>query len=343
MANRPTIKDVAAAAGVSATTVDRAINGRMTVRKDTLQKIVDAAHRVGYHGKGSLMSQLAENKPRCRLGVVLVKRSQEFYQNFAKEIETAMATQHYVRGEVIIRYAASQSPDDFATELRALGNTVDAIACVAINHQKLDEVVQELKDKGVPVVALLNDTAQGIRKYYIGLNNMKVGRTAAWFLTHTISKPGKLAVFVGGNRWHGHDLREVGFRSYIRAEAPSFTVLDTLVNLETRKVTYEATLDLLHRHSDLTGIYVAGGGMEGAIAALRESRKAGEVSLIVNELTHESRAALADGYVQMVNVTPLPELCSELVKLVTETFDDASEGVAGQSFLEPRVILPEMI
>ena len=54
---------------------------------------------------------------------------------------------------------------------------------------------------------------------------------------------GKLAVFVGGNLWHGQDLREGVFRALLRERAPAFPVLDTLVNLETRQLTYEATLD----------------------------------------------------------------------------------------------------
>ena len=66
-------------------------------------------------------------------------------------------------------------------------------------------------------------------------------------------------------------LRETGFQGYLRQHAPAFTLLDSMVNLDTRQVTYEATLDLLSRRPDLRGIYVAGGGMEGAIAALREA------------------------------------------------------------------------
>lgn len=343
MANRPTTKDVAREAGVSVTTVDRALNGRMKVREDTLRKIAEAAHKVGYHGRVLLGERLDLSKPRLRLGVVLVKGGQEFYQNFAREVEAAMAARSDVRGEVIVRFTGSQSPDDFAREMLALGDKVDAIACVAINHQKLDETVQALKDRGLPVFSLLNDTAQGIRKMYLGLNNMKMGRTAAWMLTRTMRRPGKLAVFVGGNRWHGHDLREVGFRSFVRAEAPEFTVLDSLVNLETRQVTYEATLDLLARHSDLAGIYVAGGGMEGAIRALREKRPPGKVGLACNELTDVTRAALADGYVQMVMSTPLDELCSELIEAVVAARRDGANGESVQRFLDPRIYLPEML
>ncbi len=343
MANRPTIKDVALAAGVSVTTVDRALNGRSVVREETIRKIAQAAHRVGYHGKGLFESRLKTAAPERRLGFVLLKKSQEFYQNFAKEIEQAVAARTDIRGTADIRFSSSQSPNEFAELLTDLGRTCDAVACTAVNDQRLNQIVQDLKDDGVPVFSLLNDFAQGIRKNYLGLNNMKIGRLAAWMITKTVHQPGKLAVFVGGNRWHGHDLREVGFRSFIREQDRGFSVLDTMVNLETRKVTYEATLELLSRHPDLKGIYVAGGGMEGAIAAVREVHPTPQLALVVNEVTAESRAALIDGYVVMAISTPLPELCSELVDLMVRTSSDQDDGVAGQHFLAPQIVLPEIL
>lgn len=343
MANRATIKDVARAAGVSVTTVDRAINGRATVSSDTLRKIAEAARRVGYHGMAAFPQRLNQSLPEVKLGFVLLKQSQEFYRNFAREIELAVSARSDIRGEAIIRFSSSQSPREFAEILTELGEQCDVIAGAAVNDQKLDRIVQDLKDKNVLIFSLLNDFAQGIRKNYVGLNNMKVGRLAAWMITKTVHSPGKLGIFVGGNRWHGHDLREVGFRSFVRDAAPGFSVLDTLVNLETRQLTYEATLDLLDRHPDLKGIYVAGGGMEGAIAALRERHSKPQVALVVNELTAESRSALIDGFAVMAIATPLSELCRNLVQMMIDAKMRPDDGVSGQFFLEPQLYLPEIV
>jgi LacI family transcriptional regulator len=342
LARRPTAKDVAREAGVSVTTVDRAINGRAQVRPETLRKIAEAAHRIGYHGHVLFQRRLDASVPEMNLGFLLLKQSQEFYKNFAKEIERSVAARTDIRGTATIRFSSSQSPTEFAQLLTELGTSCDAIAATAVNDQKLDGIVHELKGRGISVFSLLNDFAQGIRKSYVGLNNMKIGRLAAWLITKTVHEPGKLAIFVGGNRWHGHDLREVGFRSFVREAGAGFAVLDTLVNLETRQLTYEATLDLLDRHPDLKGIYVAGGGMEGAIAALRERFDHPRVVLVVNELTVESRAALIDGYASMVIVTPLPELCRDLVEMMISSVNRPDDGPPGQHFLEPRVLLPEI-
>ncbi|MCA8881291.1 MAG: LacI family DNA-binding transcriptional regulator [Rhodobacteraceae bacterium] len=343
MARRPTMKDVAREAGVSLTTVDRALNGRLTVREETLREISIAAERVGYHARGLIQHRIAEKVPEMKLGFILIKKRHEYYQAFEREIETAVAERHDIRGRAVIRFANSQSPEEFAELMTGLARHVDAIAAVAVNHQKLSQVVRDITSEGTPVFSLLNDFAQGIRYSYLGLNNMKIGRLAAWMLTHTVSTPGKLGIFVGGNRWHGHDLREVGFRSYVRENASGFSVLEAMVNLETVEVTYEATLDILNRHSDLRGIYVAGGGMEGAIAALREVRPPGKVALIVNEFTSSSRAALADGYAIMVIATPLEVLCRKLVGLMIEGVADVAGAPSAQHFLEPRIVLPEML
>jgi LacI family transcriptional regulator len=220
---------------------------------------------------------------------------------------------------------------------------VDAVAATAVTHVEIADAVAELQGAGIPCFALLNDFAQGLRRSYIGLNNIKVGRIAAHIIATALHRPAKIAVFVGGYRWHGQELRETGFRSYLREYGPQHKVLDTLVNLETRQLTHEATLDLLARHPDLRGIYCAGGGMEGAIAALREARNPGDVALVVNEITPESRAALADRYLAMAIATPLPALCRDLFQLAADSLARGPAPLPGQHFLDPVLYLPESV
>ena len=96
-------------------------------------------------------------------------------------------------------------------------------------------------------------------------------------------------------------------------------------------------------HPDLRGIYCAGGGMEGVIAALREVRAPQQVALVVNELTPESRKALADRYVTMVIGTPLTRLCADLFDLAGQARAQSPSLVPGQHFLQPDLFLPESI
>jgi len=341
MSKHPTIKDLARAADLGVATVDRALNGRPNVRQETLDRVLNAAERIGYPTRALSKRRDDAIRPLVRFGFVLHKGSQEFYQNFARELQRAVDLRTDIRGRATIRFAASQAPEDFASAISETARHCDAIATSAINHPTLTDLVSDLTTAGTPVFALLNDFAQGVRQNFLGLNNVKVGRIAAWAIVTQVREAGKLAVFVGGNRWHGHQLRETGFQSYIREYAPELKVLDTVVNLETRQVTYEATLELLNRQPDLRGIYVAGGGMEGAIAALREARPAGKVALVVNELTTDSRKALIDRYVTMVIATPLQELCRDLVAAMADAVLGKPNATASQHFMTPQLHVPE--
>lgn len=346
MSSRPTIRDIAAAAGVSAATVDRVLNARSPVRESTARQVAEAAHRIGYHAAALLDRRLLPNLPERRFGVVLRGEDQRFHADLAEAIQHSVRARDDLHGETRIEFVDSTRPEVLAERLLALADHVDAVAATAVNHPAVGDAVRTLAGRGVSTIALLSDFAQGERASYIGLNHLKTGRVAAWMTSTASRRPGKVAVFVGGHRWHGHELRETGFRNWYREFRPDCSVLDTLVNLETRDLTYEATLDLLARHPDLVGMHVAGGGMEGAIAALREARAPGEVALVVNELVPESRAALADGYATLVIATPLEQLAMEVVDLLARAVSDSSQSEVtpiGQRFLEAIYHLPESV
>jgi len=342
MAGRPTIADVAREAGVSVATVDRVLNGRHPVREETARKVYEAAHKIGYHAASVIKQRIQAELPEVHLGFILRKQKQAFYQAFAAELREAARLAAGIRSNVHITFANSQSPKEFSDLLQSAGSKNDVIAATCVDHHDVTDAVSALRLNGVPTYSLLSDFAQDVRESYVGLNNIKAGRIAAWTISKT-SKPGKIAIFVGGHRWHGHALRETGFRTYFREIAPQFQILDTLVNLETRQITYEATLDLLARHPDLKGFYVAGGGMEGAIEAIREVSQPDALSVVVNEVTNVSRAALQDRFVTMVEATPLRLLCRDLIGLMINSVQNGMSDRPGQHFLSPDLYTPESL
>lgn len=343
MPRRPTLHDLATAAGVGVATVDRVVNGRANVSKRSIARVLEAARQIGYPLPDHASHKGLAGQPKLTLGFVLHKPSQAFYQQFATEITTACDTQSKAIITPQIQFSPSQAPDDFAKAIRSAATHSRAVAATAINHPTMIRLVEELADQSVPVFSLLNDFAGRAGAGYFGLDNIKVGRLAGWMMATQLQRPCRVAVMVGGARWHGQGLRETGFRTALREHGPQIAITDTSVNLETRQVTYEATLDLLQRHGDLAGIYVAGGGMEGAIAALRETRPPGKVALIVNELTEDSSAALADGYLTMVIATPLRALCTTLVATMTKVALDDRAAIQRPAPFEPQIYLPDSV
>lgn len=343
MTKRPTIDEIAREAGVSVATVDRVLNARHPVREETARRVYEAARAVGYHRARVIEQRRQRDLPHYRLGFILKRPAHHFFANFAHEIEAAVNAAPSFHGIASIEFVTSDAPDDLILLLKNLGARCHAIAMVAPDHPTITEAVEELQVKGVPVLSLLSDFAAGRRAGYVGLNNRKVGRTAAWMVAKAAKRPGKVAVFVSSHHSQGQELREIGFRSYFRENARTFEVVDTLVNPETRQLTYEATLDLIHHERELVGFYVPGGAMEGAIAALRERRESQDLAVIVNEITPESRAALVDGVITMAIATPLRRLCRELMTLMAEAIETGTAKPTGQIDLPFDIYLPENI
>ena len=341
MAARPGFVELAKAAGVSVATVDRALNGREKVRADTVARIADAARKLG-HPAALRLAGADANLPTLRFGVALHKQGQDFYKAFAEELHRAVADAKGLQGRLVLEFASGQAPSEMARRLRSMEGRCDVLAATAVNHPEVTEAVQHLRSTGMHVFALLSEFAEGVRTGYLGLDNLKHGRTAGWMMALAAKGSGKLAIFVGGHRWHGHDLRETGFRAYLREAAPSLEVLEAQINLETRQLTYEATQALLARHPTLRGIYVAGGGMEGAIAALREAKRP-DVALIVSAFTPESRAALATGVATMVIDTPLEKLCRALIAEMTRAALGPSEMDRVALYLPPDLHVGESV
>lgn len=342
MANRPTIEQLAEAAGVSVATVDRVLNRRAHVRAKTAKRVHEAALEIGYHASGLIGRRLMEELPEYRLGFLLLDTGPTFYGEFARQLSQAVAEATDFRGVFFLEHASPRRPEEIAAGISSLAARSMAIAVVAPEHPAVSAAVQGARDAGVPVFALLSDVAAGARQAYVGVHNGKVGRTAAWMIAGNAPRPGKVALFVGSHRFHGHEAREMGFRAFFREEAPDFTVLETLVNFEDLDFTRSALLELADRHDDFAGCYVAGGGMEGAIAAMRALPAARRPVMVCNELTALSRAALAERTITMVIDTPVRDISREVVALMARSLSGRGGPVA-DCYLPFGIHLPESV
>lgn len=341
---KPGMAELAAAAGVSMATVDRALNGRQKVHRDTVNHLAAVARAIG-HPAAVRLSGFHAPAPglKLRLGVVLHKQGQDFYKAFAAELARAVAAETRVQAELVLEFSGSQGPSDMAAHMRAMAGRCDVLAATAVNHPEVAEAVEDLAAQGIRTVTLLSEFGEGMRAGYVGLDNYRMGRTAGWSIAQSARAAGSVAVFIGGQRWHGHALRDQGIRDFLREKAPHLRVLETRVNLETRALTQDAVARLLRGEPDLRGIYVAGGGMEGAIAALREGRAGGRVALVVSALTPVSRQALIDGLATLVIDTPLELLCRRLIARMHALATGAPFDGPDQEFLLPALFLPESL
>ena len=343
MNRRPTITDLAERAGVSVATVDRVLNKRHPVREGTARRVLEAAEALGYHATGLLRHRVGDQVPHRTLGFLLQKRDDYFYQALGAELVAATRTASSIQGRAVLEFVDELVPSLIARKVRELGAKAEALAVVAVDHPHVAEAIAEMHGKGVPVFTLLTDLTAPARAGYLGIDCRKAGRTAAWVISRTAKRVGKVGILVGTHRYLGQELAEISFRSYFREHAPDFRLLEPLFNLDEDRIAYEATVDLLAKNPDLVGIYVAGGGMEGVIGALRDEKAGHRVVAVCNELIPETRTALIEGVIDLVISTPLPLLAAKTVDAMVAALSGSKSEGPRQIELQAELFISENI
>src|SRR6185295_933998 len=164
---------------------------------------------------------------------------------------------------------------------------------------------EALAERRIKTFALISQLTARCNVGYVGLDAWKVGRTSGWAFDNICKTPGKIAILVGNHRYRCQETNESGFRSYFREHPRGFELLEARTTFETASIARELTEELLEQHPDLIGLYVSGGGITGAAAALRESGRAKEIVAVGYDLTEVTRAALLDGTVDFLISHPL--------------------------------------
>lgn len=314
MAGRVTLAQIAARAGVGVATVDRVLNGRAPVREATAQRVLAAAEALGYHAQALMRRRIAERAPQKTLGFILQKRSKIFYQQLAAAIESAAAAAHGIRAAAQIRYVESLSPEALSAAIAELAPEADALAVVAIDHPKVQGALDRLAGSGMPVFALLSPLNGAALSGFIGTDGRQAGRTAGWAMSRLAPAGGEMGILIGSHRYIGQEDREAGFRSYLRECAPQMRLRDSLVYLDDPAVAYEAVQELLRAAPDLTGLYHCGGGVEGAVQALRESGRGQQILYICHEDTPYAKEGMLEGLVDLILATPVDEVAAKSVQ-----------------------------
>jgi LacI family transcriptional regulator len=341
--SRATMEDVALASGHSVSTVDRVLNGRANVRAGTAEHIRAAAESLGYFAAGVIRERMRDVRQPRTLGFMLQRPDAVFYKGLADELQRATASSTELRGKAVVDYLRSQSPDHAAEAIVRLGSQVEALAVVVADHPLVTEAIDQLKARGVPVFALISDLSASQRAGYAGMDNRKLGRTAAWLITELAREPGQVVMYVGSPRFQCQEMSEISFRSYMREHAPAFELLETITTLETEAFGEERTYDLLQNHPDLCGFYMGGSGIEGMLRALRASKPRQRLVGVCNELTSITRSGLLTGHFHAVLSHPLPALCAALVAQMADVLAWPDDHKLRQTIVPMEIALPQTV
>ncbi len=342
---RPTIADLAEAAGVSVSTVNRMLSGKSRVRDATALRMRQSAEEIGFAGLDRTGNPAPGDLPRHRLGFLLQQSTREFYQLLGREIAAACRRRRDRIIDPFIEFADQLAPENVAGRLLALGRDCDAVAVIAADHPMIGEAIRELRGLGKPVVTYITDQSAPERAAFVGTDNWKLGRTAAWLISGMARGEGRVAVFIGHHRYHCQDTADAAFRSYMREHAPALVLDDSRPTLEDPGQACDMATALLKNAGELAGILVLGGGISGVLRAFRDvpadARR--HIRLVCRDMGPDTRTGLTEGLVTAALCHPLEASSDALADAMVNAVGRASSIAPAMRIVPFEIVTPENV
>jgi LacI family transcriptional regulator len=236
-------------------------------------------------------------------------------------------------------------PDNSAARWSALGRNCDAVAVIAADHPLIGQTIQQLSAVGKPVVTYITDLSAHERAAFVGTDNWRVGRTAAWLIAQMTHGPGRVAVFIGHHRYQCQDVSDASFRSYLREHAPRLIVEESRPTHEDAQEAYQMVKDLLATTEDLAGILIVGGGISGVLKALREApeSKRKQIKLVCRDIGPETRKGLSEGIITAALCHPWDKTSNVLIQTMIDVVRQGDTGTTIQRTIPFEIFTPENI
>lgn len=292
-----TLAEIAALAGVSRGTVDRALNDRGRVDPKVAARVRRIAAERGYRPNRA-GRMLARAKNPIRIGVIVQSVETMFMHTVFEEIERASAHFTTTGAEVLVRPLEgvdAQQQLDVIDELLEAG--VQGIALSPAEDERIRARIQELSGR-MPVVTFNSDLPDSGRLCYVGVDNFACGRMSAGLMDLLLAGHGEVLLVAGQENNWSHQQRVDGFQTEAAANFPGLSLLPPQTCGDDQQLAHDIVCRAVQEHPSLRGVYVSVNGQLGACDALRELGLQGKVHLICHDLipanTENVRRGLID-------------------------------------------------
>jgi len=293
--SNPTVSDIARVAEVSLATVDRVLNARPGVREATVRKVNQAIADLGY-----VRDTAAANLARGRVYkfvFILPSNQNEFLTSLEAEIERLRAGLRHERTQLSFVRVAAFDPQALAAAIDAIDTqAVDGVAIFGPETPSVRDSIVHLKENGVTVVSLVSDIPSSDRDFYVGVDNIAAGRTAAQLLGRFLGgRTGKILFLTGSMLARDHLERRLGFDEVMARDFPNLCVLASLEGHDDANLIEKLMPNVLAENPDIVGVYSSAAGNEGLLRFFEGWPRDRTPVVVAHELTPLSRDALEKG------------------------------------------------
>ncbi len=175
-----TIKDVAALAGVSPSTVSRTCKNNPSISEETKERVRKAMAELGYEPNFQA-SNLASQNSRT-IGIILPASAKEVYEN-SFYLEAIQGISHYCNGrQYMTTIVTGQDQAELLDAVRSMSRSGKVDGFIILYSKKDDPVIDYLFNEGLLYILIGKATQYTNQTIYIDNDNLLAGREAAEYL-----------------------------------------------------------------------------------------------------------------------------------------------------------------
>lgn len=175
-----TIKDVAALAGVSPSTVSRTCKNNPSISEETKERVRKAMAELGYEPNFQA-SNLASQNSRT-IGIILPASAKEVYEN-SFYLEAIQGISHYCNGrQYMTTIVTGQDEAEILNAVRSMSRSGKVDGFIVLYSKKEDPVIDYLFNEGLLYILIGKATQYTNQTIYIDNDNLLAGREAAEYL-----------------------------------------------------------------------------------------------------------------------------------------------------------------
>ena len=175
-----TIKDVAALAGVSPSTVSRTCKNNPSISNETKEKVRKAMLELGYEPNFQA-SNLASQNSRT-IGIILPASAREVYEN-SFYLEAVRGVSHYCnQKQYMTTIVTGQDENEILQAVRSMSRSGKVDAFIVLYSRKDDPVIDYLFNEGLLYSLIGKATQYTNQSIYIDNDNLLAGQEATEYL-----------------------------------------------------------------------------------------------------------------------------------------------------------------
>ena len=175
-----TIKDVAALAGVSPSTVSRTCLNNPSISEETKERVRKAMAELGYEPNFQA-SNLASQNSRT-IGIILPASAKEVYEN-SFYLEAIQGISHYCNGrQYMTTIVTGQDEAEILNAVRSMSRSGKVDGFIILYSKKEDPVIDYLFNEGLLYILIGKATQYTNQTIYIDNDNQLAGREATEYL-----------------------------------------------------------------------------------------------------------------------------------------------------------------